>query len=154
MRRAVERLRATDIVLRNRFPIADDRIHDRVHVLAILVWMREPQSVPHLVDQDATDVSNRITVGSKSQKPAVRIETLMIIEQNVGLAHPSAVITIVSDGQSAGAELLAEDRARERDRIYAIARAYRRTCINDGAEVQTLHVRIPGVWRRHGCGVP
>jgi len=54
-------LRPADVVRRNGFAIADYRIHDRIHVLTILIRVRQAKRVSEFVNQDPTNIANRIS---------------------------------------------------------------------------------------------
>jgi hypothetical protein len=49
--------------------------------------MIKTKRVPELMNQNAPDVGDGIAVSTKSQCPAIRIEILAVIKQDIGLAH-------------------------------------------------------------------
>ena len=48
--------------------------------MTALIGVSKSQGMPKFVNKDASDISNSISVGSKTKRPTVRIEGLVLIE--------------------------------------------------------------------------
>ena len=114
-RHAVEELPTRDIVSRQDFLIAHDRVHHCDNLLSAAIRVSEPERVTQLVEKNAPDIRDGRPGTGELERTAVGIKGSGLIKEDIGFDHGRARIPVIGHGECAPAKGLAENAAGEND---------------------------------------
>jgi hypothetical protein len=83
-------LSTADIICRKRVTIANNGVHDRIHLLPSLVRVGKAEHMSKLMERDALDISYCIPIRAETQWAPIGIELLVCVEQDIGFGHDRA----------------------------------------------------------------
>jgi hypothetical protein len=115
--------------------------------------MRQTKSMTEFVDQNPPDIGYCVTVRAESQRSAIRIEVLIGIKQDIGLAHRRSGTAVEGHREGIRAKGLTEHRVRERNGVQSVAGTNGGAWIRHADKLNSLDRLIPDVEGRRGGDV-
>ena len=151
--RAIHRLRAGGIVGRERLAVTRHRVHYGVDMLAMLIRMVQTERMTEFMDKDPANIAYRPAAATITQRPAIGIELLIFVKQNVGLDNRLVHRPVVGDRKRSRSKFLSKDCGREDYRVDVVTRGSRST--GDVARVvQSSHDIVPSGECGGRSGIP
>jgi hypothetical protein len=73
-------LSTADIICRKRVTIANNGIHNRIHILPSRVRVGKTEHMSKFMERDTLDISYRIPIGTESKRTVIGIKGLRLVK--------------------------------------------------------------------------